>query len=101
MRKIYPNCFIGKELIDWLIQRKITNNRLSALAIGENLRKQGHIEHVKSQHQFKDEHLYYRFCSDQMSTSTSASIITTITTTTTTTITTITTTNTTITTIIT
>ncbi|MBP0017107.1 MAG: mechanosensitive ion channel [Cyanobacteria bacterium SBLK] len=58
--KTYPRCFIGAELVDWLMARE-TCSREEAIAIGEHLRQRGIIHHVTDEHPFLDEYLFYQF----------------------------------------
>ncbi|MGK7928423.1 MAG: mechanosensitive ion channel domain-containing protein [Spirulina sp.] len=58
--KTYPRCFIGAELVDWLMMREECS-REEAIAIGEHLRKRGIIHHVTDEHSFQDEYLFYQF----------------------------------------
>ncbi|MEL6928565.1 MAG: hypothetical protein AAFO95_08015 [Cyanobacteria bacterium J06600_6] len=56
----YPQCFIGSELVDWLIENKDVIE-LEAIAIGQNLLEHNLIAHVRKQHDFKNEFLFYHF----------------------------------------
>ena len=59
--KLYPKCFIGSELVDWLVKTKgiVTQE---AISLGQNLFEYHLIEHVHREHDFKNEFLFYRFC---------------------------------------
>lgn len=58
--RLYSNCFIGSEMVSWLVQnKKITPEE--AIAIGQSLLKQDLIHHVHNDHDFKNEFLFYRF----------------------------------------
>jgi len=61
----YKNCFIGRELVDWLISRSIAFSRSEARMIGDRLFDAGRIRHVVDQHRFEDNYLFYRFLSDE------------------------------------
>lgn len=61
--KTYSQCFIGRELVDWLIREKIAVNREMAVNIGQELKKDNFIQHVTGEHNFRDEGLFYRFWS--------------------------------------
>ncbi|WP_019506376.1 DEP domain-containing protein [Pleurocapsa sp. PCC 7319] len=59
--KLYRQCFIGSELVDWLTKTKgITTEE--AIALGQNLFEYQLIKHVHEDHDFKNEFLFYRFC---------------------------------------
>lgn len=60
---LYPNCFIGSEAVNWLVQRyKYT--REEAVEVGQILMEKGIICHVLDQHPFQDSYLFYRFFQD-------------------------------------
>jgi len=63
--KTYPRCFIGVEAAEWL-QRTYSVSRQEALAFGAGLVARRVIHHVTNDHDFKDEHLFYRFTVDDM-----------------------------------
>uniref|UniRef100_A0A3B4BHE7 DEP domain-containing protein n=1 Tax=Periophthalmus magnuspinnatus TaxID=409849 RepID=A0A3B4BHE7_9GOBI len=63
--RTYPNCFVGKELIDWLIDHKEATDRETAIKIIQKLLDQCIIHHVCDEHrEFKDMKLFYRFRKD-------------------------------------
>uniref|UniRef100_A0A3Q2XX05 DEP domain containing MTOR-interacting protein n=1 Tax=Hippocampus comes TaxID=109280 RepID=A0A3Q2XX05_HIPCM len=63
--RTYPNCFVGKELIDWLIEHKEASERETAIKIMQKLLDQSIIHHVCDEHrEFKDMKLFYRFRKD-------------------------------------
>lgn len=64
--KKYPNCFIGSELVTWLVENTETKNRKSAVTLGEHLRRKGAFYHVASSHEFQDGVLFYRFTTDEV-----------------------------------
>jgi len=55
----YPQCFIGSELVDWLVEHK-SMIAVEAIAIGQNLLSHGLIAHVRQEHDFKNEFLFYQ-----------------------------------------
>ena len=57
---IYPNCFIGSEAVDWLIENQ-NWTREEAIEFGQLLMQRGVIHHVTSTHQFEDAYFFYRF----------------------------------------
>ncbi|XP_073667737.1 DEP domain-containing mTOR-interacting protein [Paramisgurnus dabryanus] len=60
--RTYPNCFVAKEIIDWLIEHKEASERETAIKIMQKLLDQSIIHHVCDEHkEFKDMKLFYRF----------------------------------------
>ena len=55
----YPECFVGREAVDWLVER-LQINRTHAVAIGRRLTALGLIHHVVDEHDFEDAELFYR-----------------------------------------
>ncbi|XP_041942461.1 DEP domain-containing mTOR-interacting protein isoform X1 [Alosa pseudoharengus] len=63
--RTYPNCFVAKELIDWLMEHKEASDRDTAIKIMQKLLDQSIIHHVLDEHkEFKDMKLFYRFRKD-------------------------------------
>ncbi|KAM6101685.1 DEP domain-containing mTOR-interacting protein isoform 2-T3 [Theristicus caerulescens] len=63
--KTYPNCFVAKELIDWLIDHKEASDRETAIKLVQKLLDHSIIHHVCDEHkEFKDAKLFYRFRKD-------------------------------------
>eukprot|EP01095_Lingulamoeba_sp_RSL-Kostka_P006086 TRINITY_DN1883_c0_g4_i1.p1 TRINITY_DN1883_c0_g4~~TRINITY_DN1883_c0_g4_i1.p1 ORF type:complete len:268 (+),score=62.57 TRINITY_DN1883_c0_g4_i1:58-861(+) len=62
--KTYPSCFIGSELVDYLICEGIANDRIEAVFIGQQLIDYNLIHHVLDNHPFKDDYLFFRFRDD-------------------------------------
>ena len=62
--KLYQRCFIGNEAVDWIV-KQTSVSRPDAVKIGQKMMEKGLIDHVTSEHQFKDEHLFYRFNEDK------------------------------------
>ncbi|XP_041104560.1 DEP domain-containing mTOR-interacting protein-like isoform X2 [Polyodon spathula] len=63
--RTYPNCFVAKELIDWLIDHKEASDRETAIKLMQKLLDQSIIHHVCDEHkEFKDVKLFYRFRKD-------------------------------------
>lgn len=56
----YEQCFIGHEAVDWLMARYVMT-RPQALRLGERLHAHRLIRHVLDEHDFADDHLFYRF----------------------------------------
>lgn len=47
--RTYPNCFVAKELIDWLIEHKEATDRDTAIKIMQKLLDQSIIHHGKAE----------------------------------------------------
>ncbi|KAJ3597973.1 hypothetical protein NHX12_001488 [Muraenolepis orangiensis] len=63
--RTYPNCFVAKELIDWLMEHKEASDRDTAIRLMQKLLDQSIIHHVCDEHrEFKDLKLFYRFRKD-------------------------------------
>ncbi|XDV39986.1 hypothetical protein PO909_009152 [Leuciscus waleckii] len=63
--RTYPNCFVAKEILDWLIEHKEASDRETAITIMQKLFDQSIIHHVCDEHkEFKDMKLFYRFRKD-------------------------------------
>ncbi|XP_063819568.1 DEP domain-containing mTOR-interacting protein-like isoform X2 [Pseudophryne corroboree] len=61
----YPNCFVAKELVDWLIEHKEASERETAVSIMQTFFECSVIHHVCDEHAvFKDAKLFYRFRND-------------------------------------
>ena len=59
--KSYYSCFIGSELVDWLVINLPLKDREEAVAIGEMLMFRGIIVHVTSSEPFSDGYKFFRF----------------------------------------
>ena len=62
--KAFPNCFIAKAAIDWLISHGEASSRQEALAIMRQFERHWLIHHVNDDHEFMDEMLFFRFRDD-------------------------------------
>ncbi len=62
--KTYPLCFIGNEAVDWM-RKRYNYSVAEAIKIGQNLIEEKIIHHVTDDHDFKNEHLFYRFYLDE------------------------------------
>ena len=58
--KCYKDCFVGSELVAWLMKNRSLNVK-EAIALGQNLLEHKVIAHVCNDHTFKDDFLFYRF----------------------------------------
>ncbi|CAB5107649.1 Mercuric ion reductase (EC [Olavius algarvensis associated proteobacterium Delta 3] len=63
--KTYPKCFVGSEAVDKLVEEGIASHEEDAVRIGNMMLNAGVIHHVLDAHAFKNEHLFYRFLSDE------------------------------------
>ena len=59
----YQSCFIGQELVDWLVNN-YDYSREQATELGQILIEKQIIHHVTDEHPFMDEYLFYRFLVD-------------------------------------
>lgn len=62
--KTYRKCFVGSDLIKWLINNYKTT-KSEALKLGQDLIEEKIVHHVTDDHDFKDEYLFYRFYIDE------------------------------------
>lgn len=63
--RTYPNCFVAKELIDWLLDHKDATDRETAVKLVQKILDHGVIHHVCDEHkEFKDAKIFYRFRKD-------------------------------------
>jgi len=52
---------VGREFVDWLIERNFARNRVQAESLAASMEQQGLLKHVTRAHPFKDAYLFYRF----------------------------------------
>eukprot|EP00300_Choanocystis_sp_HF-7_P024924 c26523_g1_i1.p1 GENE.c26523_g1_i1~~c26523_g1_i1.p1 ORF type:complete len:416 (-),score=85.17 c26523_g1_i1:70-1317(-) len=57
----FDACFLGRELIDFLVNNNHCPNRSSALALAKHLQNIGVFSHVSHDHVIKDSDYYYRW----------------------------------------
>lgn len=63
--RTYPNCFVAKELADWLMEHKEAPDRETAIRLMKKLMDNNIIHHVCDEYSdFKDAKLLYRFRKD-------------------------------------
>jgi hypothetical protein len=62
--RTYKECFVGGEMVDWLIDRGEVSTREEGVEVMQKLLDYGVIHHVVDDHCFKDEKLFYRFRRD-------------------------------------
>lgn len=62
--KLYQRCFLGNEVVDWLVA-KLKISRTDAVKLGQKMIDKNIFHHVADEHPFKDEQLFYRFYEDE------------------------------------
>ncbi len=62
--KLYQRCFLGNEVVDWLVA-KLKVSRTDAVKVGQKMIDKNIFHHVTNDHPFKDEPLFYRFSEDE------------------------------------
>ncbi|XP_020791462.1 DEP domain-containing mTOR-interacting protein [Boleophthalmus pectinirostris] len=63
--RTYPNCFVGQELIDWLLSHKEAPDRTTAVCLMQHLMDHDIVHHVCDKYSiFKDAKRLYRFRKD-------------------------------------
>lgn len=58
--RVYPDCFVGSEAVDWLVQTQDLS-RVQAVQVGRRLVRRNIIRHVLDDQNFADEYYFYRF----------------------------------------
>jgi len=59
--RAYKKTFMGKQLVDWMLENGIAANRTMCVKLGRSLLLQGCFNHVKNEHHFYDNGYFYRF----------------------------------------
>ncbi|KAL3935053.1 MAG: hypothetical protein SGBAC_009354 [Bacillariaceae sp.] len=68
--RTYKNCFVGTECVDFMVRSQLVETRSQAVELGRRLTIELNLfEHVMQEHEFKDEHLFYRFVERERRTS--------------------------------
>uniref|UniRef100_A0A3B3BEP5 G protein-coupled receptor 155a n=1 Tax=Oryzias melastigma TaxID=30732 RepID=A0A3B3BEP5_ORYME len=62
-RKTVVRCFLGCELVDWLLQVGLAQDRGEAVLYGTQLQQGGVLQHIKDEYSFQDSQLYFYFLS--------------------------------------
>ncbi len=62
--KVYPKCFVGSEVVDWMVTHLSISSE-QAVQLGRRLIDKNIIHHVHDQHDFENEYLFYRFYCDE------------------------------------
>lgn len=60
-KKTMVGCFLGCELVEWLQQVGLSQDRGEALLYGMRLQQGGVLRPINQEYGFQDSHLYYRF----------------------------------------
>uniref|UniRef100_A0A673AQQ5 DEP domain-containing protein n=1 Tax=Sphaeramia orbicularis TaxID=375764 RepID=A0A673AQQ5_9TELE len=60
-KRTMVNCFLGCELVEWLQQVGLAQDRGEAVLYGMRLQQGGILQHIKQEYDFQDSHFYYRF----------------------------------------
>uniref|UniRef100_A0AAX7TGP6 DEP domain-containing protein n=1 Tax=Astatotilapia calliptera TaxID=8154 RepID=A0AAX7TGP6_ASTCA len=60
-KKTMVDCFLGCELVEWLLQVGLAQDRGEAVLYGTRLQEGGVLQHIKQEYSFQDSPLYYRF----------------------------------------
>jgi hypothetical protein len=60
----YPNCFVGKEAVDWFVAR-LRLDRQDAIVLGQRLLDENWIRNLSNQESFRDAELFYQFSADR------------------------------------
>ncbi len=63
--KLYPQCFIGSEAVNWLAEKQNTTKE-KAVWLGQIIVNRGIIHHVLDEHHFEDGYFFYRFYEDDV-----------------------------------
>ena len=73
MKRVYRDCFLGHDAVDFLVTQGFADNRKQAIDIGNNMIKNGLIIYISTvtnkRKLFQDSYLYYRFYDDNLLTS--------------------------------
>eukprot|EP00980_Cylindrotheca_fusiformis_P031124 scaffold25851_cov122-Cylindrotheca_fusiformis.AAC.1 len=68
--RTYKNTFVGTEAVDFMVRSGLASSRTEAVELGRRLVAEFNLfEHVVRDHEFKDEHLFYRFVEPERRTS--------------------------------
>uniref|UniRef100_A0A4W6E6Z6 G protein-coupled receptor 155 n=1 Tax=Lates calcarifer TaxID=8187 RepID=A0A4W6E6Z6_LATCA len=60
-KRTMVDCFLGCELVEWLQQVGLAQDRGEAVLYGMRLQQGGVLQHIKQEYGFQDSRLYYRF----------------------------------------
>ena len=63
--KVYKKCFVGQELVTWLVSSGRAPTREAAIALGNELIDHNFFHHVCRDHPLRDGYFFYRFLQDE------------------------------------
>ncbi len=63
--KLYPKCFVGSQLVDWMVTHLSISSE-EAVQLGQRFIDEKIIHHVQDQHDFENDYLFYRFYMDEL-----------------------------------
>ena len=59
--RLYKQCFVGSEVIDWLLKNEKLKNRNEGKQLGQKLMDEGLFRHISEDQQFEDGNYFYNF----------------------------------------
>lgn len=62
--RTYKRCFVGTDAVRWLVRTGAAADEAAALELGNRMLQLGLLHHVLYEHEFRNQHLYYRFSQD-------------------------------------
>ena len=65
MFKTFPKCFLGQDMVTWLVNEGIFDSRAAAVNICQQMLMSDLLHHVKLEYQFQDSTLLFRFTVDE------------------------------------
>jgi len=65
MFKDFPKCFLGQDMVTWLVNEGDFDSRAAAVDICQQMLMSDLLHHVKLEYQFQDSTLLYRFTVDE------------------------------------
>ena len=63
----FAACFVGSELVDWLVTVELSPSRADAVKAIRGMCRYGLVAHVTNDHDFEDAYFFYRFYWDSLS----------------------------------
>uniref|UniRef100_A0A8C7FU31 G protein-coupled receptor 155 n=1 Tax=Oncorhynchus kisutch TaxID=8019 RepID=A0A8C7FU31_ONCKI len=63
--RMVADTFLGSELVEWLLQVGLSQDRGEALLYGGRLQQGGVLQHITQEYGFQDDELHYRFTDDR------------------------------------
>ncbi|CAM9300808.1 unnamed protein product, partial [Hapterophycus canaliculatus] len=59
--RVYPNCFSGREAVQWMLDGCHASSVIEAENIGNEMMKHSVFQHILNSHVFEDSSVYYQF----------------------------------------